>query len=62
MKLDWYKEYWVSSTKTIDYGIDSLWEAGGKTNIRLSDIGLMPMPVDVMITFKDGTKRCTTYL
>lgn len=57
MKLDWYKEYWVSSTKTIDYGIDSLWEAGGKTNIRLSDIGLMPMPVDVMITFKDGAKE-----
>ncbi len=57
MKLDWYKEYWVSSTKTIDYGIDSLWEAAGKTNIRLSDIGLMPMPVDVMITFKDGTKE-----
>ena len=57
MKLDWYKEYWVSSTKTIDYGIDSLWEAGGKTNIRLSDIGLMPMPLDVMITFKDGAKE-----
>ena len=57
MKLDWYKEYWVSSTKTIDYGIDSLWEAAGKTNIRLSDIGLMPMPVDVMITFKDGAKE-----
>ena len=30
MKLDWYKEYWVNSTKTIDYGIDSLWEEGGK--------------------------------
>ncbi len=57
MKLDWYKEYWVSSTKTIDYGIDSLWVAAGKTNIRLSDIGLMPMPVDVMITFKDGAKE-----
>lgn len=57
MKLDWYKEYWVSSTKTIDYGIDSLWEAAGKTNIRLSDIGLMPMPLDVMITFKDGAKE-----
>ncbi|MEI2821968.1 MAG: M1 family metallopeptidase [Chitinophagaceae bacterium] len=57
MKLDWYKEYWVSSTKTIDYGINSLWEAGGKTNIRLSDIGLMPMPLDVMITFKDGAKE-----
>ena len=34
IKLDWYKEYWVNSTKTIDYGIDSLWEEGGKTKIR----------------------------
>jgi hypothetical protein len=21
LKLDWYKEYWVNSTKTIDYGL-----------------------------------------
>jgi aminopeptidase N len=57
VKLDWYKEYWIGSTKTIDYGIDSLWEAGGATNIRLSKIGAMPMPVDVKITFKDGSSE-----
>ncbi|MFI5132954.1 MAG: M1 family metallopeptidase [Chitinophagales bacterium] len=57
MKLDWYKEYWLSSTKTIDYGIDSLWEEGGKTKIRLSCIGQVPMPVDLQLTFKDGTKE-----
>ena len=57
MKLDWYKEYWVNSTKTIDYSIDSLWEEGGKTKVRLSKIGLMPMPIDLQITFKDGTKE-----
>jgi hypothetical protein len=57
MKLDWYKEYWVNSTKTIDYAIDSLWDEGGKTKIRLSRIGLMPMPVDLQLTFKDGTKE-----
>lgn len=57
MKLDWYKEYWVNSTKTIDYSIDSLWEEGGKTKIRLNRIGLMPMPVDLQITFKDGSKE-----
>jgi hypothetical protein len=57
MKLDWYKEYWVHTTKTIDYGIDSLWEVNGATNIRLRDIGLMPMPVDVKITFKDGSSE-----
>ena len=57
MKLDWYKEYWVNSTKTIDYGIDSLWEEGGKTKIRLSRVGLMPMPIDLQLTFKDGSKE-----
>jgi hypothetical protein len=57
MKLDWYKEYWIYSTKTIDYSIDSLWEENGKTNIRIKDIGLMPMPIDLQLTFKDGTKE-----
>jgi len=57
LKLDWYKEYWVNSTRTIDYGIDSLWEAGGATNIRLAKIGMMPMPIDVKITFKDGSSE-----
>ena len=57
INLDWYKEYWVNSTRTIDYSIDSLWEAGGATNIRLAKIGMMPMPIDVKITFKDGSSE-----
>lgn len=57
IKLDWYKMYWVGTTKTIDYSIDSLYEGGGATNIRLARIGQMPMPVDVKITFKDGTSE-----
>jgi len=57
MKLDWYKEYWINSTKTIDYGIDSLWQEDGKTKIRLKRIGLMPMPIDLQLTFKDGSKE-----
>jgi hypothetical protein len=56
MKLDWYREYFVNTTKTIDYGIDSLWEEGGKTKIRLRRLGNMPMPIDVMVSFKDGSK------
>jgi hypothetical protein len=56
IQLDWYKEYWVNTTKTIDYSIDSLWEANG-TNIRLRNIGLVPMPVDVKVTFKDGSSE-----
>lgn len=57
MKLDWYKEYWVNTTKTIDYNIDSLWEDGGKTKIRLNRIGQVPMPIDLQITFRDGSKE-----
>ena len=57
MKLDWYKEYWVNSTKTIDYAFDSLWEEGGKTKIRMKRVGMMPMPIDLQLTFKDGSKE-----
>ena len=57
MQLDWFKEYWVNTTKTIDYGIDSLWEENGKSKIRLKMVGYMPMPVDVVVQFKDGSKE-----
>lgn len=56
MKLDWYKLQWVNTTHTIDYSIDSVWENNGKTNIRLKRIGLMPMPIDLMVTTKTGNK------
>ena len=55
VKLDWYKEYWCSTTKTIDYSIDSLWEENGVSKIRLRRIGQMPMPVDLQLTFKDSS-------
>lgn len=55
IQLDWYKEYWVNTTKTIDYKIDSLWEEGGVSKIRLKRVGQMPMPVDLQLTFKDGS-------
>jgi hypothetical protein len=57
MKLDWYRNYWINSTKTIDYAIDSLWEQNGRTRIRLSRLGLVPMPIDVQLSFKDGSRE-----
>ncbi len=57
LELQWYKEYWVNTTKTINYAIDSLWEDEGKTSIRIRRIGEMPMPVDVQISFKDSSKE-----
>lgn len=57
IELQWYKEYWVYTTKTIDYGIGDVNEKGGKANITLKRIGLMPMPVDLLVTYKDGSKE-----
>ena len=57
MKLDWYREYWINTTKTIDYSIDSLWEEAGKTKIRLRRNGQVAMPVDFQLTLKDGSKE-----
>jgi aminopeptidase N len=57
IKLDWYKEYFCNTTKTIDYAIDSLWEEGGVSKIRLKRLGQMPMPIDLQLTFKDGSTQ-----
>jgi len=57
IQLDWYKEYWISTTKSIDYAIDSLWGENGVSKIRLRRIGQMPMPIDLQLTFKDSSKE-----
>ncbi len=53
LELDWYKEYFVYTTHTIDYAIDSL----GTDQVYLSRKGVMPMPVDVLVTYEDGNKE-----
>ncbi|SDD52249.1 Peptidase family M1 [Algoriphagus faecimaris] len=57
LELDWYKEYFVNSTKTIDYGIKEVKADGSGTSITLERIGLMPMPLDVVVTYKDGSQE-----
>jgi Peptidase family M1 domain len=57
IELDWYQMYFVNSTKTIDYGIDSLWEDNGLSKIRLKRNDQMPMPIDLRLTFKDGSTQ-----
>jgi hypothetical protein len=57
MELDWYKEYFVYTTKTINYGIKEVKASGANTEITLERIGLMPMPIDLVINYKDGTSE-----
>lgn len=55
LELDWYREYWVNSTHTIDYGIQKIQGEGEKTIVTLEKVGVMPMPVDVQVTYSDGS-------
>lgn len=54
LQLDWYVEYWINTTKTIDYGIGGVNSNGKTTTLILERIGEMPMPVDLLVTYKDG--------
>jgi aminopeptidase N len=57
LELDWYKEYFVNSTKTIDYAVKEVKASEEGTSITLERVGAMPMPVDLVITYKDGSKE-----
>ncbi|WP_179349405.1 M1 family metallopeptidase [Winogradskyella pacifica] len=50
-ELDWYFIDFAQTTNTIDYGIASV---EGKS-ITLERIGLMPMPLDISVTYTDGS-------
>jgi aminopeptidase N len=55
--LDWYNEYFVQTTKTIDYAIDTVKTENGATIIDLKRLGKMIMPIDLSVEFEDGSVR-----
>lgn len=57
MELDWYLTDWTQTTNTIDYGVTSVTADENKTTVRLERIGLMPMPIDILVVYKDGTQE-----
>jgi aminopeptidase N len=57
IELQWYKEYWINGTKTIDYAVGNVDVENNQTYINLKRLGKMPMPIDVLITYKDSTKE-----
>lgn len=57
LELDWYFQYFVESTHTIDYAIKEVREDDNTTYLTLEKIGLMPMPIDVEVTYKDGSSE-----
>lgn len=55
--LDWYLLDWTLTTNTIDYAIKSVSEAEKNTKIILERKGRMPMPLDILVEYTDGTKE-----
>ncbi len=56
-ELDWYLTDWTQTTNTIDYGIKEVQTNKDATIITLERIGLMPMPIDLYVTYTDGSKE-----
>lgn len=54
--LDWFFEQWIGSNNVIDYAIRNVSGADSGTEIVLERKGAMPMPVQVRVTKKDGSK------
>lgn len=59
LELDWYKEYWVNSTRTIDYGVHNVIQNADNSDskIYLAKTGEMPMPLDVEVIYANGEKQ-----
>jgi len=58
LELDWFKEYFVYTTRTIDYSINEVTAAGDdKAQVSMRKLGLMPMPLDLLVTYTDGSSQ-----
>jgi aminopeptidase N len=57
--LDWYLTDWTQTTNTIDYAIkevnENIDENTTQTMIKLERIGRIPMPMDILVEYEDGS-------
>src|SRR5690606_24241961 len=56
-ELDWYLTDWTQTTNTIDYGIKTVENDGESTKVTLERFGLMPMPIDLYVTYEDDSQE-----
>ena len=54
MELDWYNEYFVNTTKTIDYGIAMVNGTANKTDVTIVRKGEMIMPLEIEVKYTNG--------
>lgn len=58
-ELDWFWRSWYFETWALDQSIADVTQADGKATIVIEDLGKVPMPVDLTITFEDGSQTET---
>jgi aminopeptidase N len=54
MELTWFQNYWLNTTKTIDFGIDSVKKSKNALSFTITREGV-PLPVEFSVELKDGT-------
>jgi hypothetical protein len=54
-ELSWYLQDWTTTTNTVDYRIQDINTTLNATIITLERIGLTPMPIEVEITYENGS-------
>jgi hypothetical protein len=57
LQLHWYLRYWINTTKRIDYAINTVSGSENETLVDLVRIGEFPMPIDLVVTYTDGSKE-----
>ena len=53
INLKWYNNLFINTTRTIDYGIENV--EGNKISLR--NHSNFPMPLDILVTYQDGSKE-----
>ncbi len=57
LQLHWFYRNWILTTKHIDYAVTNVSESQNKTTVTLSRIGTFPMPVEILVRYKDGSAQ-----
>ena len=57
MDLDWFWRDWIYTTARLDQAVDSVATADGGQKVCLSNRGSMTLPLEMELTFDDGTSE-----
>ena len=57
IQLRWYLTDWTQTANTIDYAVSEINPFENETQVVLERKGMVPMPLDVLVEFEDGSKE-----